>query len=122
MATRGFVILDDCFLINLGLDLMYVERRFDLKGSSLNRLVAASNQRKSLKELVLKDLDFKDYEQTIKAGSTKLSEISQTLEFDSNFLCGCGFMDYSLLVVKVNWGNYFRDKDRLRLHSSCDKD
>ncbi|KAL4511850.1 hypothetical protein ABPG72_012695 [Tetrahymena utriculariae] len=93
------------------IDNRYIHRKYDLKGSTYNRYESNKRKDKNLNEIVLKDMDFLEFEQCIKATHQKKLEISQTLEIDSNYLAGQGFMDYSLLILKVDWNQYFLDNE-----------
>lgn len=69
---------------------MYNTLKFDLKGSTVGR-------RKSAHSMVLKDLDLINSNARLHFGDKK-DLVLRTLKRDVDFLCRCGFMDYSLLV------------------------
>ena len=103
---------------------------YDLKGSSYDREVL--KKQKNLDKIkVLKDLDFVKIEGKLYLELTK-EIIQDILVQDANFLKGCGFIDYSLLVIKCldksnndfDFDKGFSDpeKDLHILKSSKDKD
>lgn len=69
---------------------LYNTLKFDLKGSTVGR-------KKSAHSMVLKDLDLINSNTRLHFGEQK-DLILRTLKRDVDFLCRCGFMDYSLLV------------------------
>ena len=50
---------------------------------------------------VLKDLDFQKLEKKIFIEENKAKLVQKILEKDSSFFKKCGFIDYSLLVIKI---------------------
>lgn len=38
-------------------------------------------------------------------------KLRQIINIDVEFLCSLKFMDYSLLVIKADWGNYLKSQD-----------
>lgn len=65
----------------------YIERTFDLKGSTYDREVTASkkNKGKSLKEMTLKDIDFQKTEGKLWIGRNMSKRCSEALEKDARF-------------------------------------
>lgn len=86
----------------------FIERTFDLKGSTYDREVTTSkkNKGKSLKEMTLKDIDFQKTEGKLWIGRAMSKRCSEALEKDARFFEQCGLIDYSLIVFKINWVKY----------------
>lgn len=53
--------------------------------------------------MTLKDIDFLNLEYKIKIKNEKSKELAEALKKDSVFLRNLNLLDYSLLVVRVNW-------------------
>ncbi|KAM3147767.1 hypothetical protein pb186bvf_000095 [Paramecium bursaria] len=85
----------------------YIVRTFDIKGSQYQRQVLKNyvNQPKVIKQ-TLKDIDFLNLEGTIKVEDEYKYRIRKALERDSQFFGKARLMDYSLLVIKIDWGQY----------------
>lgn len=83
----------------------YIERTFDLKGSTYDREVSTSkkNKGKHLSEMTLKDIDFQKTEKKIWISKNLAQSSSKALEKDARFFQSCGLIDYSLIVFKINW-------------------
>ena len=76
---------------------------FDLKGSKYNREVLAEKKVEDLSTITLLDVDFLNTERNIHISHFISQGIKRTLQRDIEFLRVMGVMDYSLLVMKVNW-------------------
>lgn len=59
-----------------------------------------------LQKKTLKDIDFKFYEQYVNIDPQTAVFVAQILTNDVKFLCGMEWMDYSLLIVKVDWKKF----------------
>ncbi len=98
-----------------GISKKYIDRTYDLKGSTHNRTESKKkkNLNKDPSSFTLKDLDFKEYENNIiyipKNESICCSRI---LTSDALFLKKMKIMDYSLIVMKVNYKRYFNDLNK----------
>ena len=58
----------------------------------------------------MKDIDFLNLEGTIKVEDEYKYRIKKALERDSLFFAKARLMDYSLLVIKIDWGQYKYDE------------
>lgn len=82
---------------------IFVEKIYDLKGSTFQR---ESLMNKQLKDnVVLKDIDFLKKEKRLFIESEKKKTLLETLKKDSAFFKVNGIIDYSLLVIKINTEN-----------------
>jgi len=82
-----------------------VDRKYDVKGSTVGRIVVKdpSVTMAELKHLgVLKDLDFDRFEQTIHMDAGGSKELYKQLQSDIRFLSSQGLVDYSLAVYVIN--------------------
>ena len=59
--------------------------------------------------MVLKDRDFFRTEKTVKISPFLSSKVKETLIRDVNFLKKMKLMDYSLLIIKVNWKLFLKE-------------
>lgn len=82
---------------------IYIERVFDLKGSKYNREILAEKKVTDLSTITLLDVDFLKKERTIHISHFLSQGLKKALRRDIEFLRVMGVMDYSLLVMKVNW-------------------
>lgn len=80
-----------------------IERTFDLKGSKYNREKMAEKKVTDLSSTTLLDIDFLNTEKKIHVSHFLSQGIKKTLRKDIEFLRVMKVMDYSLLVIKVNW-------------------
>jgi len=90
-------------------DGLTIHRRYDLKGSLVDR--EASEKVKAQNNPTLKDVDFLKDEIKIKIGSDKKEEMMAILERDVNFLSTLKIMDYSMLVGIHNVGQPGLDEE-----------
>lgn len=74
-----------------------------MKGSEYNRETLAEQKVEDLSTTTLKDLDFLKLEKKIHISHFISQGIKKMLKKDIEFLRLMGVMDYSLLVIKVNW-------------------
>lgn len=78
----------------------FVERIYDLKGSTFER---ESLKKKNIKQgSILKDIDFLKIEKKIYIEEKYKLDVIETLKKDSIFFKDNGIIDYSLLVIKIN--------------------
>lgn len=61
-----------------------------------------------LNKVTLKDLDFTKLEQTIKINKETADNVKLVLLQDVLFFKTVKLMDYSLLIMKIDWGKYCR--------------
>ncbi|XP_064402336.1 phosphatidylinositol 5-phosphate 4-kinase type-2 beta-like [Halichondria panicea] len=73
-----------------------MHRKFDLKGSTVDR--QASTKEKTKTNPTLKDLDFTEMEENIMVGNSAKDQLMKALEADVQLLQKLNLMDYSLLV------------------------
>ena len=69
---------------------------FDLKGSSIDRLVKTEQDCESI---VLKDENLVQMGKKVKLSSDEVSELLWTVRYDMGILRDIGIMDYSLLLI-----------------------
>lgn len=84
----------------LGKDFIDVVRMYDLKGSTLGRIVNLKGQTKETGLRVLKDLNFLELKEFIDTHEEKKRSLMAIVEEDAKFLAKMNLMDYSLLFVK----------------------
>ncbi|EAR85121.2 SecY subunit containing preprotein translocase (macronuclear) [Tetrahymena thermophila SB210] len=86
----------------------FIERTYDLKGSTFDRQVLPKTKKESesfsraLNRMILKDLDFISLEKKIYISLENRFQVYNQLKRDSEFLKSCGWIDYSLIVFKIN--------------------
>ena len=82
-----------------------IKRVYDLKGSKYDREVAPSEvSDNELRELTLKDIDFQKLEHNqLRVSAKAAQQLKEQLRRDSEFLRKLNLIDYSLLIVKVQW-------------------
>jgi 1-phosphatidylinositol-4-phosphate 5-kinase len=91
-----------------------------LKGSEFDREVLIKKPQSDLSKVTLKDLDFVKTEERIWIDNQmadcipmhKSADVSNILLRDSRFFKLTQLIDYSLLVLKVDWNRYARDTGR----------
>jgi hypothetical protein len=74
-----------------------------LKGSKYNRETLAEIKLTDLSTATLKDIDFLKTERRINISHFVSQRLKRVLRKDIEFLRVMSVMDYSLLVMKVNW-------------------
>ncbi|CAK79462.1 unnamed protein product (macronuclear) [Paramecium tetraurelia] len=99
-AKIHFLIMKN---LSLGIPRNYILRIYDLKGSEYDREVLAKRSETDLSKLTLKDLDFFKIEQQIWVEQSIMQKLNQNLIKDSDFLEKQHLIDYSLLVMKIDW-------------------
>ncbi|CAD8176597.1 unnamed protein product [Paramecium octaurelia] len=99
-AKIHFLIMKN---LSLGIPKNYILRIYDLKGSEYDREVLAKRSETDLSKLTLKDLDFFKIEQQIWVEQSIMQKLNQNLIKDSEFLEKQQLIDYSLLVMKIDW-------------------
>ena len=75
---------------------LQVHKKYDLKGSTVDR--EASDKEKQKKEPTLKDMDFLNDGAKVKIGDEAKEKLLETLSADVEFLTKNDIMDYSLLL------------------------
>ncbi|CAD8115621.1 unnamed protein product [Paramecium sonneborni] len=89
----------------------YVIRTYDLKGSEYQRKVLKSDDcKRDLKKTTLKDIDFKEEEVKLYIPENIKDQLKNSLIKDSEFFQKLNIMDYSLLIIKMNWSFYSKDE------------
>ena len=93
-------------------DRIHINRIFDLKGSRYNRENINNRNRNNLSNITLLDIDFLNTEKLINIDNIGSRNVKRFLSEDIGFLKKMGVMDYSLLVMKVNWEEiaFFKNK------------
>ncbi|CAK87310.1 unnamed protein product (macronuclear) [Paramecium tetraurelia] len=87
----------------------YVMRTYDLKGSEYQRKVLKQNDfTKDLTKTTLKDIDFKEEEGKLFIPEKFKDRLKNSLIQDSKFFSELNLMDYSLLIIKMNWSSYLQ--------------
>ncbi|CAD8066218.1 unnamed protein product [Paramecium sonneborni] len=89
--------------ISLGIPRCQILRTYDMKGSEYNREVLLKKPSSDLSKMTLKDLDFFKIEQQFWIDSSISQKLITTLINDSNFLEKQQLIDYSLLVMIIDW-------------------
>ena len=77
----------------------YVMAKYDLKGSTKNRVTEFDMEK--LGEITLKDLNFNELEKGIKMSSDSIATFRTLIKYDALFLRKMELMDYSLFLVKL---------------------
>jgi len=83
----------------------YVERKYDLKGSTYTRFTIPENENPSIYELKhrdLKDVDFNRFEKKIHVSPNLREKMIKALRADAQFMRQKGLIDYSLVVYLVD--------------------
>ncbi|CAD8075462.1 unnamed protein product [Paramecium sonneborni] len=89
--------------LSLGIPRNQILRTYDLKGSQYDREVLAKKTESDLSKLTLKDLDFFKIEQQIWVDQSITLKLNQNLSKDSDFLEKQQLIDYSLLIMIIDW-------------------
>jgi 1-phosphatidylinositol-4-phosphate 5-kinase len=79
----------------------YVMAKYDLKGSTKNRVTEFDMEK--LGEITLKDLNFNELEKGIKMSSDSIATFRTLIKYDALFLRKMELMDYSLFLVKLTF-------------------
>jgi len=88
----------------LGCSRGQIIRTYDLKGSKYDREVAINEAAMNeLSTITLKDIDFMKMETKLHIKNQAKSRLRDIIAQDTIFLKNLNLIDYSLLVVKVNW-------------------
>ncbi len=77
-----------------------------MKGSTDDRQILNNNeeeQHQTIITRVLKDLDFDRLENQIEIDSNLAKELKNQLRIDTYFLTDLNIIDYSLLLMRINW-------------------
>ena len=77
----------------------YVMAKYDLKGSTKNRVTEFDMEK--LGVITLKDLNFNELEKGIKMSSDSIATFRTLIKYDALFLRKMELMDYSLFLVKL---------------------
>ena len=93
-----FVVMNNVFATSMGLD-----RRFDLKGSTLGRRASAADRAKGPRA-ILKDMDLLDGCYKMRLGKARKKAFMDQMRSDCHLLMSLKIMDYSLLL-----GIHYRD-------------
>ena len=93
----------------------YIMRTYDLKGSTYDRQVLKqpgiySSQQRQIKK-TLKDTDFDRLESVVHCPGHMKAKLCNVLKQDSLFFKKNGLIDYSLLLVIVEWDPYCKDNN-----------
>ncbi|EGR32350.1 phosphatidylinositol-4-phosphate 5-kinase family protein, putative [Ichthyophthirius multifiliis] len=93
----------------------YILRTYDLKGSKLGRQVIDEQKEyddQYLRKKVLKENEFIRFEKQIYLSFRERQIVKDILEKDSQFLAKMHYVDYSLLVIKLDYKQYRIDNIR----------
>jgi len=98
-----------CFIMDnlLGSDFMNIQRIYDLKGSTIGRIVPLTLEQKAVSSglKVLKDLNFCELNESLRVNQTEKKSVLEVIKSDSEFLASQSLMDYSLLFIKAKKGD-----------------
>lgn len=100
-----FVIMNNVFNTNIKINYKY-----DLKGSSFQRLSRSENDYNYEKydfNIPMKDLDIEDRKEKFSLTMYEVNSIVSEIESDTNFLASKNINDYSLLIGVHNRGKLF---------------
>lgn len=92
-----------------------VHKKYDLKGSTVDR--QASDKEKAKDLPTFKDVDFKNDQMSIQIGKDQKEKLMATLNADVNFLSNLNLMDYSFLL-----GIHDRDRAEEELNESLENE
>lgn len=88
----------------------YVEREYDIKGSTFDREVLRGVTGLTVANLkgrgTLKDTDFFKYEKRIEIAPELATQLVAQMEKDGRFFCELGLIDYSLMVFVIDRKKY----------------
>lgn len=79
---------------------------YDIKGSEYDREVLKNNSLADVSKATLKDVDFMKMEGTLKVDKDTCGRLRTAMIRDAEFFKKVGLIDYSLLVMKINWVEY----------------
>lgn len=96
------------------IDKKYVIRVYDLKGSSHQREVFKKEEINEENEVqfakkTMKDIDFERLEEKVWISADSSTEIKKQLKKDAYYFFEKGLIDYSLVVIKVDYNAYSLD-------------
>ncbi|CAD8103746.1 unnamed protein product [Paramecium primaurelia] len=92
----------------------FVKRTFDMKGSEVAREALKGKPKDiDLSKITLKDVDFDNLEKWIKIDQSQSDFVKFQLIKDAEFFKNTYLLDYSLLIMKIDWGEYQGNVDRL---------
>ena len=80
-----------------------------MKGSEFDREALKKHNIPNLQNITLKDVDFFKLENKIHIDPEMALRVKNILINDANFFKMVRLMDYSLLVMKINWKQYAKD-------------
>ena len=92
----------------LGCERKQIIRTYDMKGSKYDREVIKAEKKYKYNELMnltLKDTDFAKLEGKLRIDPQLIKEFRNIIRKDSSFLKSLNLIDYSLLVVRIQWPN-----------------
>ncbi|CAD8154098.1 unnamed protein product [Paramecium pentaurelia] len=89
--------------ISLGIPRSQILRTYDIKGSEYDREVLSKKPSSNLSQMTLKDLDFFKIEQQLWIDESINKKLNQSLSNDLIFLEKQKLIDYSLLVMIIDW-------------------
>lgn len=95
----------------------YIMRIYDCKGSSHKREVIKENQEAQEPDYyskTLKDVDFDRIEHKVWLPKDMSQRVKETLKADSFFFFDNGLIDYSLIIIKIDYNAYSLDLDARR--------
>lgn len=87
----------------LGCSKKQIIRTYDLKGSKYDREVNIGETCNELSTITLKDIDFMKMEKRLYIRNELKAYLREIIERDTLFLKNLNLIDYSLLIVKVQW-------------------
>lgn len=95
----------NCYIMEnlLGKDFPFIERIYDLKGSTKGRRAKITQEQlkapTGLK--VLKDLNYIEIGERVMVEDDEKERLHKTIESDARFIAENNLMDYSLLLIKI---------------------
>lgn len=100
-----------CIFQNIApIEWRFITSTFDLKGSTYDRQVIKTENFEELwSKKTLKDVDFIKYEKSVKINKKTIKKCLKIIKEDVLFLQSQGFMDYSLIIFKINWADYYTE-------------
>ncbi|CAD8195769.1 unnamed protein product [Paramecium octaurelia] len=96
---------------------MYRVRTYDIKGSEHSRQVLKKNAKYNdaeLRKITLKDIDFQNLEQQLHIPQQYRERLRTCLVNDAHFFGKIKLMDYSLLIIKMDWYTYSQNNPHIR--------
>ncbi|CAD8084249.1 unnamed protein product [Paramecium primaurelia] len=95
-----------------------VIRTYDLKGSEYQRKVLKQyDLKKDLTKTTLKDIDFKEQEGKLFIPENIKDLLKDNLIKDSKFFSELNLMDYSLLIIKMNWSTFSQNNLQMDINN-----